>query len=64
MTNEAQTIWQPAPPVPIEYSNGTANSIVDPSGNNLVDPSSNQVVDTGVTGTQIDDTIWVESPGN
>lgn len=64
MTNVSNTAWQPNPPVPTEYANGSASDIEDPSGNLLVDPSNNQIVDTGLTDAVIPSTVWVESPGN
>ncbi len=63
-TNEADTIWIPQPAIPTEYTNGTANNIIDPSANNFIDPDGNQIIDTGLVGTLIQPTTWVGSPGN
>lgn len=61
-TNVPTTQWQD-PNREVEYTVGSSNNIIDPSGNNLIDPSENQIVDTGVVADYMAATAWSEDDG-
>ncbi len=64
MVDVADTVWLPSGTQVGEYTVGSVYSIDDVNGDSLVDPSANQVVDTGTIFTGINNTTWVNSPGN
>ena len=63
MTNVATTVWVPNNSQQGEYSVGTAVNLADPVGVSILDPSSVSIVDTGVTYTQMPNTVWATSEG-
>jgi hypothetical protein len=59
----AATIWRSTDNQEGEFSNESANAIVDPSGVALVDPSAVAIYDTGLNFVPVAGTIWTNNEG-